>query len=111
MGCDSIAFSSSIISMATMFDGAHLFEPPCWYLGHVAHQPARRLRRRSGLPARSPKVVRHLEMFTAEASEREFSSFGLGVGYHAKYVRPISLDHLAVSAESGHSCTSEPTSS
>ena len=29
----------------------------------------------------------HLETFTAEASEREFSSFGLGVGYHAKYVR------------------------
>ena len=94
-----------------MFDVAHLFEPQCWYLGHVAHQPARRLRGRSGLPARSPMVVHHLETFTAEASEREFSSFGLDVGYHAKYVHPISLDHLAVSAESGHSWTSKPTSS
>ena len=94
-----------------MFDGAHLFEPQCWYLVHVAHQPARRLRRLSGLPARSPMVVCHLETFTAEASKRKFSSFGLGVEYLAKYVRPISLDHLAVYAESGHSWTSKPTSS
>ena len=54
VGCEFIASSSSIISMATVFDGAHLFEPQCWHLGRVAHQPARRLRRRSGSPCSQP---------------------------------------------------------
>ena len=36
--------------------------------------------------------------------------YGLRCGGHEKYVRPVSLDHLAVSAGSGRSWTSKPTS-
>ena len=42
VGCESDRFHSPIFQWHQCLDGAHLFEPQCWHLERVEHQPARR---------------------------------------------------------------------